>query len=106
VDYCSTTAGASLVAHHSPESSKIVAWAIPFVWSGTLPVLFGGSSTLRKTPVLKNFTSKCVIQALNGDRHFHVPVSPRLINSAVESPKAYVAQIKAATKVAMVKSAG
>lgn len=35
MDYCSTTAGASLVAHHYPESSKIVAWAIPSGWSGT-----------------------------------------------------------------------
>jgi hypothetical protein len=30
----------------------------------------------------------------------------RLINTAVESPKAYVAQIKSATKVAMAKPAG
>jgi hypothetical protein len=29
VDYCSTTAGASLVAYHSPQSSKIVACTIP-----------------------------------------------------------------------------
>ena len=29
MDYCSTTAGATLVADHSPESSKIVAWAHP-----------------------------------------------------------------------------
>jgi hypothetical protein len=28
VDYCCTSAGASLVAHPYPESSKIVAWAI------------------------------------------------------------------------------
>jgi hypothetical protein len=35
VDYCSTTAGATLVADHSPESSKIVAWAIPSGWSAS-----------------------------------------------------------------------
>ena len=35
MDYCSTTAGASLVAHPYPESLKIVAWAIPSGWSGT-----------------------------------------------------------------------
>ena len=29
MDYYSTTAGASLATHHSPESSKIVAWAHP-----------------------------------------------------------------------------
>jgi hypothetical protein len=32
VAYCSTTAGASLVAHPYPESLKIVAWAIPSGW--------------------------------------------------------------------------
>jgi len=37
VDYCSTVAGASLVAHRSPDSSKIAAWAIPSGWSATLP---------------------------------------------------------------------
>jgi hypothetical protein len=51
VDYYSTTAGASLAAHHSPESSKIVAWAHPVrlvghlevgTHSGPAPIRFGG----------------------------------------------------------------
>ena len=37
MDYCSTMPG-QLVAHHSLESSKIVAWAIPSGWSATLPL--------------------------------------------------------------------
>jgi hypothetical protein len=43
VDYCSTVAGASLVAHPYPESSKIGAWAIPSGWSAIRKVVPTGA---------------------------------------------------------------